>query len=247
MKETMSSKQILILEGNIGAGKSTLLKILQKYLPEIDAVFEPTDKWQKISKGSNLLDLFYRDTPRWAYTFQSYAFISRIQTQLENLKQNPHKGIQVLERSIFCDRYCFAKNCFESGLMSALEWNIYTEWFKWLAESYAPKPCGFVYLQTTPETCYKRLRKRGRKEEFSIPIEYLRTLHNKHENWLVHKKEISEYVKNVPVLTLDCEKEFEIDKNIQLKYIEVVQKFIKELKYSKILTTSKEKIPQRTV
>ena len=32
--------------------------------------------------GGNLLDLFYKDSKRWAYTFQSYAFLSRMKAQL---------------------------------------------------------------------------------------------------------------------------------------------------------------------
>ncbi len=32
--------------------------------------------------GGNLLDMFYRDPHRWAYTFQAYAFLSRIRAQM---------------------------------------------------------------------------------------------------------------------------------------------------------------------
>ena len=115
-------------EGNIGAGKSTFLNILRQNL-EVDIIFEPTDKWQNIGTGGNLLDLFYKDTKRWAYTFQSYAFITRVESVLEHQAKSANKNVQILERSVYCDRYCFAKNCFEHGNMSALEWQIYKEWF----------------------------------------------------------------------------------------------------------------------
>jgi len=165
------NKITLFLEGNIGAGKSTLLKILGDNIPTIEPVLEPTDKWQKINEKENLLDLFYKDTKRWAYTFQSYAFISRIQTQNESCLRSQSKNIQILERSVFCDRFCFAKNCYESGLMTSLEWNIYTQWFSWLAENYAAKPSGFIYLKTTPQMCLDRIKKRARTEEDSIPLD----------------------------------------------------------------------------
>ncbi len=222
----MEKKNILIIEGNIGAGKSTFLKILAQSIPEIDPVLEPTNKWQNNDPNNNLLDLFYRDTKRWAYTFQSYAFISRIQTQIENLKKSSGNAIQTLERSVFCDRYCFAKNCFESGTMTQLEWNIYKEWFQWLVESYTPKPTGFIYLRTNPDVCYDRLKKRGRSEESEIPLSYLQNLHTKHENWLIHKQDVSHYLTDIPVLTLDCNEEFETDHDMRAKHINKVREFI---------------------
>ncbi len=226
MQHNNSPKKILIIEGNIGAGKSTFLKILAKKMPTIDPVQEPTNKWQNSSPNDNLLHLFYQDTKRWAYTFQSYAFISRIQVQIENIKKNPHKNIQVLERSVFCDRYCFAKNCFESGTMTEMEWNIYKEWFEWLVENYAPKPNGFIYLKTDPEVCYTRLKKRARTEESTIPLDYLKSLHIKHEDWLIHKKDVLGSLINTPVLTLDCNKEFETDQEVQEQQIKIIENFI---------------------
>src|SRR5271170_5009913 len=111
------SPKLLILEGNIGAGKSTLIKLLSPN-PNLEVIPEPTDKWQHNAGGENLLELFYKDTPRWAYTFQSNAFLTRIQAIFEQQKKSPDKEIFLLERSIYCDRFCFAKNCFESGLMT---------------------------------------------------------------------------------------------------------------------------------
>ena len=44
---------------------------------------EPVDKWQKVqaSNGSmsvNLLEAFYREPSRFAYTFQNYVFLTRL-------------------------------------------------------------------------------------------------------------------------------------------------------------------------
>ena len=188
MNQHTENGNIIIVEGNIGAGKSTFLTILQKNL-DLEIIFEPTDKW-KIGEQNNLLELFYKDTPRWAYTFQSYAFISRIQSLIEHQKKNVLNKVQVLERSVYCDRYCFAKNCYESGLMTKLEWEIYIEWFSWLAENYSPRPKGFIYLKTEPTTCFQRISQRNRHEETAIPLTYLESLHKKHEDWLINKKEL---------------------------------------------------------
>lgn len=223
--ETGATRKMFVLEGNIGAGKSTLLRILGEHLP-IDVVFEPTDKWQKVGAAGNLLDLFYKDTPRWAYTFQSYAFVSRIQTILEHQQTHSASMTQVLERSVYCDRFCFAKNCYEAGLMSGLEWQIYQEWFSWLVENYTQKPKGFIYLKTSPRVCFDRLVKRSRSEELSIPLDYLVSLHNKHEDWLVHGHDVTGYLKDVSVLVLDCDEEFEMDPVRRAAFIEKVANFI---------------------
>jgi deoxyadenosine/deoxycytidine kinase len=230
MQQKPSSKKLLlIVEGNIGAGKSTFLSILKKRL-DLDIIYEPTDKWQHVGSDGNLLDLFYKDTKRWAYTFQSFAFITRVQSVLESLAKKNAKEIQVLERSVYCDRFCFAKNSYETGTMNALEWQIYKDWFKWLVEGYTPKPDGFIYLQTTPKTCFDRMKKRNRSEETEVPLSYIELLHKKHEDWLIEKTETIDYIKDIPVLTLNCNEEFENNIEVQNKQIEAIQNFINKIK-----------------
>jgi deoxyadenosine/deoxycytidine kinase len=245
--ENKTNKIILILEGNIAAGKSTFLNIIKDKLPEIETVLEPTDKWQKLEHGSNLLDLFYKDTPRWAYTFQSYAFISRIQTQRESILKHSDKKIQLLERSVYCDRYCFAKNCFESGLMSQLEWTIYKEWFSWLAENYTIQPNGFIYLQVQPQTCFERLHERCREEEAKIPLSYLESLHQKHENWLINKTNVKGIIKNIPVLVLDGNKNFRDNADVQQEFIDKIKNFTFELSSLNKQIISKTKNTQKSL
>lgn len=225
-----------IIEGNIGAGKSTFLSLIEQELP-VQVVYEPHQKWQDVGAGDNLLEKFYSDTPRWAYTFQSYAFITRIMEQMKKAKENKH-GTQVLERSVYSDRYCFAKNCFESGTMSALEWKLYQEWFEWLIVNYAPKPTGFIYLKTDPDICFARLTKRAREEEVGVSLEYLQSLHNKHEAWLLDKHEVASYLHDVPVLVLDCNKEFENDKEQMKKHRDAIISFIHSPQSAGIQSTS---------
>jgi deoxyadenosine/deoxycytidine kinase len=214
----------LIVEGNIGAGKSTFLKILQSYL-DIHPVFEPHQRWQDI-EGENLLDKFYKDTNRWAYTFQTYAFVSRAVEHDENLEKS-EKNTLVLERSVYSDRYCFAKNSFEMGVMSKLEWQLYKEWFSWLVYRYITKPTGFIYLQTDPKVCYERMRKRSRFEESAVSLDYLTMLHEKHESWLIDKDGVDEAIKNTPVLVLQCDKDFEHNIDEQQKHVNKIIDFYK--------------------
>lgn len=217
-----SSKKHLIIEGNIGAGKSTFLKIVNSYL-DIEPVVEPVKKWQQVGEH-NLLDKFYSDIKRWSYTFQTFAFVTRVLDQEAAAKKTQSDAI-VIERSVYSDRYCFAKNCFEMGVMSPLEWELYKEWFSWLVDNYTVKPSGFIYLKTDPEICYSRLKMRQRSEESPIHLDYLQKLHDKHEGWLIEKTGVAEYLKDVPVLVLDCNKDFESDIEEQFKHIKKIADF----------------------
>lgn len=219
-----NNKVNLIIEGNIGAGKSTFLRLLGQAL-NIQPVFERHDKWQDVG-GGNLLDNFYRDTKRWGYTFQTYAFVSRVVEQEKFLSQPGNQAL-VLERSVYSDRYCFAKNAFEMGLMSELEWDLYKNWFSWLVESYTVAPTGFIYLRVEPEICFKRMQQRGRTEEHTVPLSYINLLHNKHEDWLLQKNNIADYLQNLPVLVLDCNRDFEHDLKVQTDLFMQVKHFFK--------------------
>jgi len=214
-----------IVDGNIGAGKSTFLRMVEQYL-NVHVVYEPHEKWQKVIDGENLLEKFYQDTPRWGYTFQSYAFITRVMEQEDHACKYADIPVHILERSVFSDRYCFAQNCYELGLITALEWKLYKEWFSWLVGRYVRKPNGFIYLRTDPKVCFERLIMRDRQEESAVSLEYLQRLHDKHEKWLVHKEDVDSSIKEVPVLCLNCNKDFEHTKAEQEKHVESIVNFI---------------------
>ncbi len=221
-------KNYLLVEGNIGTGKSTFLTLLKNYLPAT-IVHEPHELWQNIG-GENLLEAFYKDTPRWAYTFQSYAFISRLLEQ-DRAALSSDNQLVILERSVYSDRYCFAKNCYETGLMTSLEWKLYQEWFKWLSEKYAPIPSAFIYLRTQPEISYKRIVQRNRSEESTIDFSYIEKIHAQHEAWLIDKEGITGPIKEVPVLVLDCDTDFKSNRKEQEKHVENIVTFCNDILY----------------
>jgi len=173
----------IIVEANIGSGKTTLLKKLEEIL-DINVIYEPVDTWTKIqdSKGENLLGYFYQDIKRWAYTFQSVAFRTRIQEMEKKVKND---SINIIERSVYTDRNVFAKNCHANGLMNDIEWCDYTNWHDWLCSKFDIQPDLYVYLRVDPEVSFARLQKRSRHEEEGVPLDYLRQIHQRHEDWLM--------------------------------------------------------------
>jgi deoxyadenosine/deoxycytidine kinase len=173
---------MILFEGNIAAGKSEAGRRLSES-GLFGFVQEPVGAWQKDFE-ENLLDLFYKDTNRWALTFQLAAFVTRAKTWTEVLALTDHKNV-ILERSIYCDRYVFAKNCYQSGLMKKTEWQLYCKLWDWLEGNWCADPDRIAYLRTPAEVCLERIEARGRAEENTIPIEYLRDLHVLHEEWLI--------------------------------------------------------------
>ena len=195
----------IYIEGNIGTGKTTFLqKILSKHF-SYPVVTEPVDQWMSLKdeKGKDLLSHFYEDQEKWSFGFQMNSFISRIQKVEEAKKQEP---LAFIERSVYTDRYCFAKNCYESGKMNKIEYDIYCRWHDWLLGSFDVAPKAFIYLRVDPEVSYERIKKRSRNGEETIPLEYLKTLHELHDKWLNREKE-----KGIPVLTIDLSEEYSED------------------------------------
>jgi deoxyadenosine/deoxycytidine kinase len=205
------------LEGNVGTGKSTFLKKLQE-ITDVHIILEPVDEWvntKNISSGKNLLEEFYANQERWAYTFQSIAF----RTRINNLLLAPKDKTKVIERSVFTDRNVFAKTCYENSKMREIEWNDYTHWFDWLTESFDVKPKGYIYLRAEPEISHERVKIRNRGGEESIPLDYLKTLHEKHDDWLLKEKN---------VLVLDVNEDFENNPDKLSEMIQQVLMFIKK-------------------
>ena len=174
------------IEGNIGSGKSTLVKYLKNLKlfenDNIKTVLEPVNEWKDFTdnKGKNVLEYFYTDPKRWGYLFQMNAFITRSKL-IEEVSSN---CILLMERSVYSDRNVFAKNCYEKGLINDIEWKTYLNWFEWLSKKISVNGDAYIYLRTSPEKSYQRIQKRGRDEEKEISLDYIKEIHQKHEEWL---------------------------------------------------------------
>lgn len=61
-----------------------------------------------------------------------------------------------------------------------------------------------VYLKCSPELCLQRIKKRNRKGEESISIDYIQKVHERHEAWIGRQKDCE-------ILTIDTER-YDIEK-----------------------------------
>jgi deoxyguanosine kinase len=212
---------IISLDGNIGAGKSTLLAEIRKQIPEINIVDEPVDQWTYLldENEKNILELFYEDKKRWAYTFQTCALLTRQKNMQQMIKHLSDTGktnqIILTERSILTDRHIFAEMLHETGMLTEIEWNLYNNLFDVISQTYQVH--SVVYLSTSCKTSKERISVRGRPEEESISMNYLNDLHKQHEKWLGSP--------SLPVLTLSTEPDSSLDNNIR-----DIKDFVEELK-----------------
>jgi deoxyadenosine/deoxycytidine kinase len=214
------SKYTISIEANIGVGKSTFLENISKYYnDEFNTITEPLDDWlHKFSDvDNNILGLLYENQDRWAYTFQHNAFLTRVQ-KVEN-EYDPKK-INITERSVLSDYNVFAKMLKDDKKLNEIEWKIYINWMEFLLSKFDVKPNLIVYLKLDPEVAFERIKKRHRDEESTIPFEYIKRLHEYHENWIMNEVDI-------PIVVLDASKDFKNNNKVLDEFVKIIKTNIK--------------------
>ena len=207
------------IEGNIGVGKSTFTNLLKENITNSELVSEPVDMWLHVKNtdGKNILQTFYDDIPRWAYTFQNIAYVTRMM-KIERAIRNSTSDYVFLDRSIDTDRYVFEKMLWEEGQLQKIEHEAYELWCHFYQEFVRTESDKkIIYLKCSPEVCLDRIKIRGREEEKNITMEYLNKLHKAHEDWLNN---------NPCALILDCNKDFEHDEEYKKELLDKVRNFI---------------------
>lgn len=189
----MSSITVITIEGNIGAGKSTLLRAIERYLKfhsdqtfanRVHFIMEPVDIWESIqdASGQTILQKFYKDQRKYAFSFQIMAYISRLSLFKQTVRENPDKDIFIVERSLCADRNIFLQMLHDDGMIEDVEAQIYHRWYDEFAVDFPVHK--IVYVDSSPEKCYERIHKRMRNGEERIPLDYLKRCQKYHTQWL---------------------------------------------------------------
>ena len=181
---------LVSLEGNIGAGKSTLLRELQLLRPDWRFVPEPVDVWLsfKSETGESLLEAFYRDPSRWAYTFQNCALLTRylaIEAAVGAARASGASGRQlfITERSLDTDRHVFTKVLEGDGSLGVMERDMQARCFE-AARAVSTPLSAIVHLATGPSVCAQQIAARGREGEEGISLPHLQKLSRLHQAWI---------------------------------------------------------------
>jgi deoxyadenosine/deoxycytidine kinase len=186
----MNSNIIIAIEGNIGSGKSTLLSYLSNadlssFSADKTMVFlqEPVKEWEDIvdKNGNNILKLFYEDADKYAFSFQIMAYISRLALLKKAIEENKN-AIIVTERTLFTDKYVFAKMLYDDNKISDINYAIYMKWFDSFVGDFPIHKV--IYVKTDPNICCDRVLSRSRDGESNISLQYLKDCHLYHEEML---------------------------------------------------------------
>lgn len=172
---------MVAIEGNIATGKSTLLNFLSKS-KYIECFQEPVHEWENLN-GYNLLAMKYEDPENYSFAFQSYAMLTMMNILNTETKNNK---LKVMERSILSAQYCFVQALLDNNSLKEPFASILTQWFQFMESNFDSKPDLIIYLREDPEKLLLRIKKRGRKSEQEISINYLKQIHELHEKW-IHK------------------------------------------------------------
>jgi deoxyguanosine kinase len=228
---------IVSIEGNIGSGKSTLLERLRSEYNNnqyIRFLREPVDEWEKIKDkdGNTMLQKFYANQAEYSFAFQMMAYISRLTIIRENVrdimnavKQDiergkvPKKYIMITERSLYTDKYVFAKMLYDQGKIEDVKYQIYLNWFDEFAKDFPVNDV--IYVNTDPKKCYERIHKRARVGEEVIPLTYLESCHKYHNEFLNETTGIK-----TNQLVLDGNQDIFVETGLVDSWISIINQFL---------------------
>jgi len=193
---------IITIDGNIGAGKSTILNYLNNnYNIYID--LEPLDKWK------TFLDNIYNNKKNY-FNFQIRVWLDRSWIQEKDLN-----SIIIMERSPYFIRNTFNKYMYENNLITNQENNIINELYN--KSDIIWKSNYYIYIRSDPEKCLERILKRGRDNEKEISLDYLKDIHNLHEETY---KKIIENKMNIIIIDIENKSLEEIGNEI-IQYLKI--------------------------
>ncbi len=162
----------IAVAGNMGVGKSTLVQFLTAQFGG-EAFYEPVDTNPYFAK-------FFKDMKKWSFHSQIYFLTHKFRIHQQVEKKS---GLVVVDRSIYEDAEIFARGLYLSRKMSKNEFDLYWSLYQAMCESLRP-PDVLVYLTCDLDILKKRIAKRGRKEEKSVPDAHLRLLQRRYNAWV---------------------------------------------------------------
>lgn len=165
----------IAIAGNIGSGKTTLTTLLSKHYGWIPR-FESVDY-------NPYLEDYYKDIPRWSFNLEVYFLKQRFRDLLE-INQSHETIIQ--DRSIFEGVYVFAATNKAMGNMDDRDFEAYMELFDNML-TIVKYPDLMIYLRSSVPHLVDNIQKRGRDYEQTMPLEYLKNLNERYEDFIFNK------------------------------------------------------------
>lgn len=161
--------------GNIGAGKTSLTSMLGEYYGW-EVMYEAVE-------GNPYLADFYQDMERWAFNLQIYFLNNRF-AQAQKISRNP-LNTTIQDRTIYEDAYIFAKNLYDSKILTDRDYSTYELLFESIINTVS-HPDLLIYLKADTDKLVSQIKKRGRDFEADISIDYLNNLNRYYNDFSNH-------------------------------------------------------------
>lgn len=162
----------IAIAGNIGSGKTTLTTLLSQHygwMPHFEAV-----------DNNPYLDDYYRDIARWSFNLEVFFLRHRFADMLRIARSNTPV---IQDRSIFEGVYVFAANNYAMGNLTDRDFQTYMELFESMM-SVVKLPDMMIYLRATVPHLVHNIQQRGRDYEQTIPLDYLKNLNERYEDFI---------------------------------------------------------------
>ncbi|OGQ78394.1 MAG: deoxyguanosine kinase [Deltaproteobacteria bacterium RIFOXYA12_FULL_58_15] len=169
----MGKTTYIAVAGNIGCGKSTLVEFICRHY-DVEPFYEPN------AENPYLVD-FYADMNKWAFHSQIYFLTHKFRIH-QDLEAERRRRTVVQDRTIFEDAEVFAANLYRRRLIKKRDWCVYQDLYQAIVSSLAP-PDLMIYLSASVRNIRRRIKLRGRREEQSIPVSYIRGLNDLYGEW----------------------------------------------------------------
>ena len=159
----------------MGSGKTTLTTMLSEHYgwtPRFEAV-----------DNNPYLDDYYKDIARWSFNLEVFFLKQRFRDLLE-IANSSDTIIQ--DRSIFEGVYVFTANNKAMGNLSDRDFETYMGLFESMMAA-VKHPDLMIYLRASVPHLVQNIQKRGREYEQAIPLDYLKNLNERYEDFIFNK------------------------------------------------------------
>ncbi|MCG2418594.1 2-amino-4-hydroxy-6-hydroxymethyldihydropteridine diphosphokinase [Aequorivita sp. F47161] len=188
MKDYAISKyNYIAIEGNIGAGKTSLAaKIASDFNAKL--ILERF-------KDNPFLPKFYEDAARYAFPLEMSFLADRYQQLVDDITQ-----FDLFKESVIADYDVNKSLIFASITLPEEEYSLYKKLFQMMHKE-VPKPDMYIYLYQNTDRLLENIKKRGRKYEQGIEVEYLQKLNAGYLEFI--KNQHSESIKIIDISEVD--------------------------------------------
>ena len=173
------------IAGNIGSGKTTLTRLLAEH-------YGWTPQYESVTYNPYLED-YYKDIPRWSYNLETYFLAQRFRDLLEISRSDK---VIIQDRTLYEGVHIFVANNHDMGNLSDRDYDTYMQLYELMASLVSP-PDLLIYLKSSIPHLVSQIQTRGRDYEQSIPLDYLKGLNDRYEQW------IGSYKGNILILDAD--------------------------------------------